>query len=121
VAAGASAEGASGAVMFHADHSGAAVAAHILIAVLLIGAGAVNASSKVRSRQHGEHFAGLGVPFPWLALMVFTVAAMLACHHFWRIAEPVRRNTARLFFLNNCDVPGGLALIAEPALTGAIP
>lgn len=131
--------------MFHADHSFVEIVAHILVAVLFIGAGAVNASSKVRSRQHAEHFASLGLPLPWvvlcsgyllqftggtmvlidwyadigaLMLIVFTIVAMLAYHHFWRMEEIVRRNTARLFFLNNCGVLGGLLLIAEPALIG---
>lgn len=133
--------------MFHADHSLIEMAAHGLVAVLFIGAGAVNASSRQRSRQHAEHFAALGLPAPWLVLcagyalqftggamvladwhadrgalllIVFTITAMLAYHHFWRMEEPVRRNTARLFFLNNCGVLGGLALIAEPSLVGVM-
>ena len=130
--------------MFHAGHSAIEVIAHGLVALLFIGAGAFNLLSEARSRQHAEHFASLGLPFPWLILgtgyamqfsgglmvlfdwhadigalilIVFTIAAMFAYHHFWRISEPMRRNTARLFFLNNCGVLGGLLLIAEPALS----
>ena len=129
--------------MFHAEHSLVQIIAHMLVAYLFICAGAVNASSKLRSRQHAEHFAALGYPLPWLvlitgygvqftggamvladwhadigaiALMVFTIVAMLSYHHYWRFSEPARRNTARLFFINNCGVLGGLLLIAEPAL-----
>jgi uncharacterized membrane protein YphA (DoxX/SURF4 family) len=129
--------------MFHDGHSAAEIAAHGLIALLFLGAGLVNATSRARSAQHVAHFAAQGLPFPqgvlltgyalqfiggamvlvdWhaetgaLLLIVFTVTAMLAYHHFWRIDDPVRRNTARLFFLNNCGVLGGLLLIAEPAL-----
>lgn len=129
--------------MLNADYSIATMIAHALIAVLFIGAGIINAFSKVRSRQHVEHFFELGLPFPrlvlltgyalqfggglmvltgWhadigaLLLIVFTVTAMLAYHHFWTMSELGRRNTARLFFLNNCAVLGGLVLIAEPVL-----
>jgi uncharacterized membrane protein YphA (DoxX/SURF4 family) len=135
--------GAWGTIMFHADHSIVEMIAHFLVAVLFIGAGAVNALLKQRSRQHAVHFASLGLPMPWvilcggyafqftgglmvladwhadigaLLLIVFTIIAMLAYHHFWRMEESPRRNTARLFFLNNCGVLGGLLLIAEPAL-----
>lgn len=128
--------------MFHASHSIVEMIAYGLIAFLFIGAGVLNASSKKRSRQHAEHFAGLGVPFPWLVLctgyalqfcgglmvlidwhadigalmlIVFTVAAMIFFHHFWRMEESMRRINARLFFLNNCGVLGGLMLIAAPA------
>lgn len=129
--------------MFHADHSIVEIISHGLVAVLFIGAGAVNAFSKQRSLQHVAHFASLGLPLPWIVLctgyalqfsgglmvladwhadigalflIAFTIVAMLAYHHFWRIEEPLRYNTARLFFLNNCGVLGGLLLIAEPAL-----
>jgi uncharacterized membrane protein YphA (DoxX/SURF4 family) len=129
--------------MFHADHSIATLVAHALIAVLFIGAGVINAFSKTRTRQHVEHFAALGLPLPrlvlfagyalqfagglmvlvdWhadvgaLMLIVFTATAMLTYHHFWTMKDTVRCNTARLFFLNNCAVLGGLILIAEPAL-----
>ena len=107
--------------MYHSDHSTVEVIAYGLVAFLFIGAGAFNALSKARSRQHAEHFASLGLPYPWLVLctgyamqfggglmvlfdwhadigalilIVFTVAAMLAYHHFWRISEPMRRNNA---------------------------
>lgn len=129
--------------MLHADHSLIAVTAHLLVAVLFIGAGVINAFSPTRTRQHIEHFAALGLPAPWLVLfvgyalqfggglmvlfdwhadigalmlIVFTITAMLTYHHFWTMQDPARRNTARLFFLNNCAVLGGLILIAEPAL-----
>ena len=129
--------------MFYAEHSAVEAVAHGLVATLFIGAGIVNAFSRLRTRQHADHFASLGVPFPRLVLLtayflqfcggfmvlldwhaaigammliVFTVAAMLTYHHFWRMKEPARRNNARLFFLNNCGVLGGLLLIAEPAL-----
>jgi uncharacterized membrane protein YphA (DoxX/SURF4 family) len=130
--------------MFHADHSAIVVVAYGLVACLFIGAGLANATSRVRTDQHVAQFAALGLPFPrlilycgyamqfvggflvlidWHAdagaiiLIVFTIAAMLAFHHYWRMSDPARRNTARLFFLNNCGVLGGLALIAEPALS----
>lgn len=130
--------------MLNADYSIATMIAHALIAILFIGAGIINAFSRVRSRQHIEHFSELGLPFPrlvlltgytlqfggglmvlsgWYAavgalmLIVFTITAMLAYHHFWIMSEVARRNTARLFFLNNCAVLGGLVLIAEPAVT----
>lgn len=129
--------------MFHADHSIVEVIAYGLVACLFIGAGLLNASSKKRSRLHAEHFAALGLPFPWLVLfigyalqfsgglmvlidwhaeigalmlIVFTLAAMIFFHHFWRMEESMRRINARLFFLNNCGVLGGLLLIAAPAL-----
>jgi putative oxidoreductase len=129
--------------MFHVDHSIVTLAAHALVAVLFIGAGVINAFSETRTRLHAEHFAALGLPAPWLVLfvgyalqfsggsmvlfdwhadvgalmlIVFTVAAMLAYHNFWTMKDSARRNTARLFFLNNCAVLGGLVLIAEPAL-----
>lgn len=128
--------------MFHVEHSLVQIIAHMLIAYLFICAGAVNAASRARSRQHAEHFASLGYPLPWLVLitgycfqfiggmmvladwhadigaiglMVFTIVAMFSYHHYWRFSDPVRRNTARLFFINNCGVLGGLLLVAEPA------
>lgn len=129
--------------MFHDDHSIVEIVAYALVAVLFVGAGVINASSKMRIRQHVEHFAAQGIPYPclvlfsgfamqfyggftvlfdWhadigaLILIVFTVAAMVSYHHFWTMQDPARRNPARLFFLNNCAVLGGLLLIAEPAL-----
>jgi hypothetical protein len=92
--------------MFHADHSAAAVTAHILVAVLSIGAGAVDAASRVRSRQHGEHFAGLGVPFPWLA--PFT-------------GHGLQSRAGAMVLIDWPADKGAPILIAEPAPTGAIP
>jgi putative oxidoreductase len=44
-------------------------------------------------------------------LIVFTVAATVIFHRFWRMQDPLRRNFSRLMLLNNTGVLGGLILL----------
>ncbi|MBM3526181.1 MAG: DoxX family membrane protein, partial [Alphaproteobacteria bacterium] len=93
-------------------------------------------------KDHLERMQGFGVPFThavlcvgfliqivgsllvlvnWrtdigaLLLIVFTVAATLIFHRFWIMEDPMRRNVARLFVLNNTCIVGGLVLLLARA------
>lgn len=46
-------------------------------------------------------------------LIVFIVAATVIFHRFWEMKDPMRRNFARLFLLNNVAILGGLLLYLD--------
>lgn len=50
-----------------------------------------------------------------ILLIVFTVAATLIFHRFWIMEDPMQRNIARLFVLNNTCIAGGLLLLLDRA------
>jgi uncharacterized membrane protein YphA (DoxX/SURF4 family) len=112
------------------------VVGQIMIAVLFLGTGAVNATTKVQ--QHLDRMLEAGVPVarPLLflgfalqfvgglmvlldyrtpigaaILIVFTVAASSIFHRFWRIQDPMRRHYHLSFLFGNCAVVGGLLLL----------
>ena len=46
-------------------------------------------------------------------LIVFILAATAIFHRFWGMTDPMRRNLARLFLLNNVAILGGLLLLLD--------
>jgi putative oxidoreductase len=56
-----------------------------------------------------ERFAAAGAA----CLLVFTVAATAIFHRFWQFADPQRRNSSRINFLNNTGVFAGLLLLLQ--------
>jgi putative oxidoreductase len=56
-----------------------------------------------------ERFAAAGA----ICLLVFTVAATAIFHRFWQFADPQRRNSSRINFLNNTGVVAGLLLLLQ--------
>jgi len=112
------------------------VAGQIMIAVLFLGTGAINATFKVQ--QHLDRMVEAGVPLarPLLylgfslqfigalmvlldyrtpvgaaILIVFTVAASAIFHRFWLVEDPLRRHYHLSFLFGNCAVVGGLLLL----------
>ncbi len=112
-------------------------AGRLLIVVFFLVAGLGN-MTRERIRDHIERIAASGLPLAapafwfgitlqflgcalllagWhadigaLCLIVFTLAATAIFHRFWRVADPLRRNLGRLFFLNNVAITGGLLLL----------
>jgi putative oxidoreductase len=93
-----------------------------------------------RIKDHIDRMAAFGTPFPaaafwtgitlqlagcalllagWHAdvgavmLIVFLVAATAIFHRFWQMADPQRRNSSRINFLNNLGILGGLVLLLQ--------
>jgi putative oxidoreductase len=112
------------------------IVAQILIAVLFIGTGMINAVWRQaniipRMGQLGIPFpkwslqigfimqfsGGLMVLFDWYAawgaviLIVFTLMAAAIFHRFWEMDDPYRFDTHRQFVFNNGAVIGGLLFI----------
>ncbi|NND50066.1 MAG: DoxX family protein [Rhizobiales bacterium] len=112
------------------------IAGQIMIAILFLGTGAINATTKVK--QHRDRMVDAGVPFagPLLVigftlqfigglmllfdyrtalgaaiLIVFTLAASAIFHRFWLIEDPLRRHYHLSFLFGNCAVIGGLLLL----------
>jgi putative oxidoreductase len=46
-------------------------------------------------------------------LIVFIIAATVIFHRFWEKKDPMQRNLARLFMLNNIAILGGLLLFLD--------
>lgn len=55
--------------------------------------------------------AGWHAAVGYCMLIVFTVTASAIFHRFWEMKDPMRSNFARLFFLQNCALVGGLLLL----------
>lgn len=120
----------------YADHTILEISGQLLIAVLFLGTGIVNATTKVK--QHVDRMAAMKIPFPALTLcfgfamqfagglmiafdyktdigavilIVFTVAATFMFHRWWLIEDPLRKHLASSFVFSNCAVVGGLLLL----------
>jgi putative oxidoreductase len=112
-------------------------AGRLLIVIFFLVAGLSN-MTRARIRDHIERMAAGGMPAAapafwfgialqfggcalllagWhadigaLCLIVFTLTATAIFHRFWEVADPLRRNLGRLFFLNNVAITGGLLLL----------
>ena len=112
------------------------IAGQLLLALLYLGTGLVNASTKVQ--QHVDRMVESGVPFARPALyfgfvlqfaggtmllvnwhrdigagilIVFTVLASAMFHRFWQVEDPLRRHFHVSFLFVNCGVIGGLLLL----------
>lgn len=123
--------------MFQQDPSWMVTLGKVSIATLFLVAGALNVMP-ARVKDHIERMAGFGVPLPafafwfgivmeftgcalvlsgwhadigaWL-LIAFTAIAGGIFHRFWRVDDPMRRQSLRIALLNNVAVIGGLLLL----------
>ena len=120
----------------YADHTTLQIVGQILIAVLFLGTALINSTTKVK--QHAERMAALGVPAPyvmlWLGftvqytggilvlldvgtdigvylLLLFTVAATVIFHRFWRVGDPLMRHMHVSSLFSNIAVVGALLLL----------
>ncbi len=120
----------------YADHSTLQIAGQLLIAVLFLGTGLINSTTKVK--QHVDRMAAMGIPRAGLVLwcgfamqyvgglsiafdyrtdigapvlIVFTIAATALFHRFWELDDPLRRHLHMSFIFSNCAVVGGLLLL----------
>ncbi|SRR5258706_7211294 len=59
--------------------------------------------------------SGIRVDIGALCLIAFTVLATGIFHRFWQRADPVERRVARLFFMSNAAIVGGLLLLLRAA------
>jgi uncharacterized membrane protein YphA (DoxX/SURF4 family) len=109
----------------------------LLLVTLFLVAGVLNLMP-ARVKDHIERMAGFGVPLPALAfwvgmtiefagcalllsgwhadvgvwlLIVFTAVAGGIFHRFWRVDDPMRRQSLRIALLNNVAVIGGLLVL----------
>ena len=123
--------------MFQQDPSWMVALGKISIVMLFVVAGTLNIMP-ARVKDHIERMAGFGVPLPafafwigiamefigcalvlsgwhadigvWL-LIAFTAIAGGIFHRFWRVDDPMRRQSLRIALLNNVAVIGGLLLL----------
>jgi putative oxidoreductase len=122
-----------------ADGAALVVAGRLLIVAFFVIAGLCNLTP-ARIRDHIDRAAAARTPLPavvfwfgialqfvscalilvgWhvdlgvIGLIVFTVAATAIYHRFWQMADPGKRNGARLGLLNNLAILGGLLLLLE--------
>ena len=120
----------------YADHSTLQIAGQLLIAVLFLGTGLINSTTKVK--QHVDRMAAMGIPRAGLVLwcgfamqyvgglsiafdyrtdigapilIVFTIVATAMFHRFWELDDPLRRHLHMSFIFSNCPVVGGLLLL----------
>jgi putative oxidoreductase len=120
----------------YADHTNLEIAGQLLIAVLFLGTGIINATTKVK--QHVDRMAAMNVPAPalmlWIGfalqftggilialdyrtdigatiLIIFTVLATVLFHRWWKIDDPLRKHLHLSFVFSNCAVVGGLLLL----------
>lgn len=114
------------------------IVGQILISMLFLGTGLVNATTKVR--QHVDRMVAMNIPFApvvlWtgfvmqfvggtmvlldyrtgigaVILIVFTVLASAIFHRFWTVEDPLRRHFHISFLFSNCAVIGGLLLLVR--------
>ena len=123
--------------MFQHDPSWMVTVGKLMVVTLFLVAGTLNLMP-VRVKDHIERMAGFGVPLPavafwigmtmefagcalvlsgwhanigvWL-LIAFTAIAGSIFHRFWRVEDPIRRQSLRIALLNNIAVIGGLLLL----------
>ncbi|MDT2021972.1 DoxX family protein [Methylocella sp. CPCC 101449] len=120
----------------YADKTVLQVVGQLLIALLFIGTGIMNAGWK--QQQHVDRMIDAGIPFPWMVLwigfavqiaagimlalnwhtpvaaallIVFTIAASAIFHRFWLVADPLRRHFHVSNLFGNAAVIGGLLLL----------
>ena len=120
----------------YADHTTLQIVGQILIAVLFLGTALINSTTKVK--QHAERMAAFGVPIPYVTLWVgfavqytgailvlldvwtdigvyllllFTVAATVIFHRFWRVGDPLMRHMHVSSLFSNIAVVGALLLL----------
>lgn len=118
------------------EHTAVQVAGQILIAILFLGTGAINATTKVQ--QHVDRMVAMNIPNArvvlWIGfamqfvggflilfdyrtdigvalLILFTVLASAIFHRFWEVDDPLRRHFHVSFLFSNCAVLGGLLLL----------
>ena len=123
--------------MFQADPSWMVTAGKWMLATLFLVAGTLNLSP-ARIKDHINRMTGFGVPLPavtfwtgiamefvgcalllsgWHAqigiglLIAFTAIAGSIFHRFWRVDDPMRRQSLRIAALNNIAVIGGLLVL----------
>ena len=121
------------------DASWLDTAGRLLIVGFFVVAGLCNLT-RARIKDHIDRMAALGTPLPaaafwtgivlqftgsalllagWHAdvgaglLILFLVAATAIFHRFWQMADPQRRNSSRINFLNNVGILGGLVLLLQ--------
>ena len=120
---------------------GPADAGRLLLGGYFLVAGIVNLVTPGSIRDHIDRMRGFGTPAPaaafWcgivlqligavlvlanvrtdlgaLCLIAFTVLATGIFHRFWQRTDPVQRRLARLFFMANTAIVGGLLLLVKP-------
>ncbi len=120
----------------YTDHTATQIVGQVMIAVLFLGTGLINSTTKVK--QHADRMAAMGVPAPYVTLWVgfaiqyvggilvlldiqteigvyllifFTVAATAIFHRFWLVEDPLRRHLHLSFLFSNIAVVGGLLLL----------
>ncbi|MGE3247536.1 MAG: DoxX family protein [Beijerinckiaceae bacterium] len=122
--------------MFYEGRPPVEIVAQIMIAILYIGTGIINAGWRQaniipRMGQLGtpmprlslyigfamQFVGGFMILFDWHArigaalLIVFTLLAAAIFHRFWEMNDPYRYDTHRQFLFNNTAVIGGLLFI----------
>jgi putative oxidoreductase len=112
------------------------IVGQIMVAILFLGTGAINATTKVK--QHLDRMKAMNVPLaapllyigfamqligglmlvadyrtPIAAtfLIVFTIAASAIFHRYWLVDDPLRRHYHVSFLFSNIAVIGGLLLV----------
>lgn len=120
----------------YADHTYLEIAGQLLIAVLFLGTGIINSTTKVK--QHVDRMAAMNIPMPAVTLWVgfglqyvggfmvaldykaefgamilifFTLVATAIFHRWWLIDDPLRKHLHLSFVFSNCAVVGGLLLL----------
>ncbi len=120
----------------YAEHSALQIAGQLLIAILFLGTGVINSTTKIK--QHVDRMAAMGIPRAALVLwcgflmqyvgglsiafdyrtdigapilIVFTIIATAMFHRFWELDDPLRRHLHLSFIFSNCAVVGGLLLL----------
>jgi putative oxidoreductase len=120
----------------YADKTALHIAGQLLIALLFLGTGVMNALWK--QRQHVDRMVDAGVPYPWLMLwcgfilqfvggamvaldwhvslgaailIVFTIVASVIFHRYWLVEDPLRRHFHVSNLYGNGAVIGGLLLL----------
>lgn len=103
-------------------------------------AGLVNLVTPGSIRDHIDRMRGFGTPWPTVAfwcgivlqfvgavlvlsgvradigaycLIAFTVLATAIFHRFWQRPDPMQQRIARLFFMSNTAIVGGLLLLTS--------
>jgi putative oxidoreductase len=120
---------------------GAADAGRLILGGYFLLAGIVNLVTPGSIKDHIDRMRGFGTPLPaaafWcgmvlqfvgaalvlsgarvdigaLCLIAFTVLATAIFHRFWQRTDPVQKRIARLFFMANAAIVGGLLLLLRP-------
>lgn len=120
----------------YADHTNLQIAGQLLIAVLFLGTGIINSTTKVK--QHVDRMSAMNIPAPALVLWIgfamqyvggfmvaldyktdigamilifFTLVATALFHRWWIVDDPLRKHLHLSFVFSNCAVVGGLLLL----------